>query len=174
MQGDKCLPCLICKLDGRWGVFRVFACSRPRTWAELCGRDLCMANLTSFHQVPTPELVGQLLICGLFFLVVTRGLVSSKAVIIEFRYYLLFMIMMMTIMTGSRGACHMHRDSLALCYHQLFAPQLVRVYRPYACMCGGEHRSHLLWHSTLRLMYDWHTILLCFVIQHIDYFVELL
>ena len=46
-----------------------------------------MANLTSFHQVPTPELVGQLLICGLFFLVVTRGLVSSKVVIIEFWYY---------------------------------------------------------------------------------------
>ena len=50
MQRDKCPPCLICKLDGRWGVF-LFLHALARG-SELCGRDQCMTNLLSSGSYP--------------------------------------------------------------------------------------------------------------------------
>ena len=99
-------------------------------------------------------------------LVVMRGLVSSEAVIIEYRFfrYSWSWWLQSWLVPEVRD---MHRD-MALCYHQLFAPQLVRVYRPYACVCRDVHRSHLLlWLPTPGLMCDWHTIYFVLFLQHI-------
>ena len=140
---DKCPSCLICKVDGREGMSLCFCMLSSLVLYRSPGTRPVHDGFRRLSTGSCTIRFGWIVVLCRLNLSYTERFSFVRKLYYRISFLPLFMIMVTTILTGSRGASHVHRD-MALSYHQLFAPQLIRVYRPYVCVCGDVHRSHLL------------------------------